>query len=81
MKVIVKEGNGELHNIKVPTGLVFNRATVGFASKVCKEKGVDISGKQLLLLLKALRTYKKTHPDWKLIEVDEDGGDHIEIII
>lgn len=81
MKIIVKEGNGENLNIKVPTGLVLNHATAGFVSKICKDKGVDISRKQFLMFLKALRTYKKSHPEWKLLEVEESGGERIEIIL
>jgi len=81
MRVIVKEGTGENFNIKVPTGLVLNPVTAGFVSKACKDKGVDISRKQFLMLLKALRTYKRTHPEWKLLEIDDAGGEHIEVIL
>ena len=81
MRIIVNESGGENHDIGIPTGLALNHATLGFVSKLCQKNGVNISKKQLLVLLKALKDYKKTHPDWKLVEVDELDGEHVEIIL
>ncbi|MBP3569268.1 MAG: hypothetical protein J6K04_08910 [Lachnospiraceae bacterium] len=81
MRVIVQENTGEHHDIRIPTGLALNRATIGIISKVCEKNGVNISKKQLLVLLKALRDYKRDHPHWKLVEVEEADGEHVEIIL
>ena len=81
MRIIVSESTGENHDITIPTGLALNRGTLGVVSGVCQKSGANISKKQLLVLLKALKEYKKTHLDWKLVEVDEPGGEHIEIVL
>lgn len=81
MRVIVQEGTGESHDIRIPTGMALNRVTAGFVSGICKKNGVEISKKQLLELIKVVKDYKKTHPDWKLVEVDDADGEHVEIII
>jgi len=81
MRVLVKENSGEKHDIRIPTGLALNRVTAGFVSKVCKKNGADISKEQLRVLIKALKDYKKRHPEWKLLEVDDADGEHVEIVL
>lgn len=81
MRVIVNEGAGEMHDIRIPTGLALNRATVGFVSGILKKNGVELPKKQLLMLMKEAKKYKKHHPDWKLLGVDDSDGEHVEIII
>lgn len=81
MRVLVKENSGEKHDIRIPTGLVLNRVTAGFVAKVCKKNGADISKEQLRVLIKALRDYKKHHPEWKLLEVEDSDGEHVEIVL
>lgn len=81
MRVIVQENTGEHHDIRIPTGVALNRVTVGVISGICKKNGVEISKEMLLELIKAVKDYKKTHADWKLVEVDEPSGEHVEIIL
>lgn len=81
MRVIVHESTGENHDIRIPTGLALNWVTVGVISGICKRNGVEISKELLLGLIKAAKDYKKTHPAWKLVEVDEPSGEHVEIIL
>ena len=81
MKLIIQNASGENHNIKLPTGILLNRVSAGIVSGVLKKYDVEISKKQLTELMKVAKTYKKHHPEWKLIEVDDAGGEHVEIII
>ena len=81
MRVIVQENGGENHDISIPTGVALNRVTAGVLSKLLQKNGVVIQKKQLLELMKAVKDYKKTHPDWKLVEVDEADGEHVEVIL
>lgn len=81
MRILVKESSGEKHDIRIPTGLALNRVTAGFLSKVCQKNGADISKEQLRALIKVLKDYKKRHPDWKLLEVDDADGEQVEIIL
>ena len=79
MRVLVKESSGEKHDIRIPTGLALNRVTAGVAAKVCQKNGMEITKKQLQVLVKTLKDYKKHHPEWRLLEVDDADGEHVEI--
>lgn len=81
MRVYVKEDTGQKFDIRIPTGLALNRVTAGIAAKMCQKNGVEISKKQLQVLVKTLKDYKKHHPDWKLLEVDDADGEHVEIVL
>ena len=81
MKIIVREEQKTIVNLRIPTGLIFNRLTVGLAPVICRQNGMEITRKQALAFLKVLRDYKRRHPEWKLLEVSERGGNHVEIIM
>ena len=81
MKLIIQGGSGEKHNINLPTGMVLNRVSAGIVCGILKKYDVKIQKKQLLELMKVAKNYKKSHPEWILLEVDDAGGEHIEIII
>ena len=61
--------------------MALNRVTAGVAASVLKKNGVELPKKQLLMLMKEAKKYKKYHPEWKLLEVDDSDGEHVEIII
>lgn len=81
MRVYVNEDNDQKMDIRVPTGLVLNQMTAGLAVKACQKNGVEISKNQMRTLVKVVKDYKKTHPEWKLMEAYSSDGGHIEIII
>jgi len=81
MRVLVKEENGHKFNIRIPTALALNRVTAGIATKVCRKNGVEITKMQVYSLIKAIKDYKKYHPDWKLLEIEEADGDYVEIVL
>lgn len=63
-----------------PTRLVVNRLTTGFIRRKLEKQGISLTRKQALLFVKELRRYKKHHPEWNLIEVeDKDGGESVTI--
>ena len=81
MKLIIQNGSGEKHNISLPTGMVLNRISAGIVCGILKKHDVEIQKKQLVELLKVAKNYKKCHPEWKLLEVDDASGEHVEIIV
>lgn len=81
MRVLLQENTRKKFVIRIPTGLALNRVTAGIAVKVCKKNGVEISKEQLMELIKVVKDYKKTHPDWKLVEMAGPDGEYVEIII
>ena len=60
-----------------PTFLAINRFTVGFVHRKLKKEGLTLTKKQILLLAKEFKQYKKSHPDWSLVEIEEKGGDTV----
>jgi len=81
MRIIVKESTGENHDIKIPTGVALNRVTAGVVTSVLKKNGVALPKKQLLQLMKEAKKYKRNHPEWKLLEVEDADGEYVEITI
>lgn len=81
MKLIIQDGSGEKHNINLPTGMVLNRISAGIVCGVLKKYDIELQKKQLVELMKVAKNYKKRHPEWKLLEVDDANGEHVEVII
>jgi hypothetical protein len=61
--------------------MVLNRISAGIVSGVLKKYDIEISKKQLVELMKVAKNYKKQHPEWKLLEVDDADGEPVEIIL
>lgn len=81
MKVIVNETMGNDVNLNLPSGLFMNPVTAAVLAKVLKKHGVELPRKQISEFMKLAQDYKKTHPEWKLVEVDSPSGEHVEIIL
>ena len=80
MKIAIKWDETKL-TLHFPTGLVLNRLTAGIVRKSLKKQGVRLTRKQTVLFIKELKRYKKTHRDWNLVEVEEDGKNSVIIKI
>lgn len=81
MRINVNESSGRSIRLRLPHGLVLNGLTAGIFSAKLKEEDVNISSKQLRILFRAIRKYKRTHPQWKLMEVQSQDGDTVEITL
>jgi hypothetical protein len=64
---------------RFPTGLIANGLTAGIIRRKLKKEGIILTGKQTARLIKELKRYKKTHPDWNLVEVDSPTGDTVKV--
>ena len=62
-----------------PSRLLFNTLTAGIARKELEKEGICLTRKQTVAFIKALRTCKRAHPDWNLVEIQEQGGDEVII--
>ena len=80
MKIAIKWDETKL-TLLFPTGLILNRLTAGFVRKQLKKEGVNLTRKQTVLFIKELKRYKKTHRDWNLVEVEENGKNSVIIKI
>jgi hypothetical protein len=70
--------NGRTY-FRFPTGLILNRFTVGILRGKIEEEGVKINGKQALLIIKAVKRYKRKHGDWVIVEVESKDGDSVVV--
>ncbi len=66
--------NGK-RRLNLPSALVFNRLTGWLLGRW----GLKLTWRQWRTLARAVRTCRRTHPDWVLVEVEEADGDHITI--
>ena len=80
MKISIHSGDTKLV-FRFPTGLVLNRLTAGIACRKLKKEGFHLTRKQTVLLIKELKRYKKTHRDWNLVEITENGTNSVIIKI
>ncbi len=82
MKILVKEQGNTKVNLHLPTGLLLNRFTALFAPMTMKEQdGPKLTAAQAWQLMKTLKEYKASHPEWVLVEVQTANGDHVEICL
>jgi len=81
MQITVRGYGGKQIRLRLPSGLAMNRLSAGLFSASLRDKQIAVSGRQLSLLFSAARKYKKSHPEWKLVEVQARNGDSVEIIL
>ena len=79
MKIVVKSNEGSNIRLPIPSGLVLNRFTAGFAPKYLKEYGIDITQEQAVTFIKELNRYRRKHPEWVLAEVQSSSGEYVKV--
>ena len=67
MKIQIKAANGHKFTLPIPTGTIFGHITAAFLPRALKDEDIIITRKQAYQLLRGLRRYKKSHPDWILV--------------
>lgn len=77
IRVVEKEKSGFC--LQLPTGLLLNRLTAGIIARKLRKVGMQVSGKCVYAFAKAVRTYRKEHPQWQLVEVLDSRGTQIQI--
>ena len=81
MRIVVVERTGKMTRIRLPNGVLMNGLSAGFLSAKAKQKNISISASQLRILFRAIKRYKRTHPEWVLAEVNDHGGDTVKIML
>jgi hypothetical protein len=79
MIVKVRAKDGPNLTIPIPTGLLCSRLTAGFAAKMMAQNGMTITPGQMVRFFRAVRRYKRKHPDWVLTEVHSADGDYVYV--
>ena len=80
MKIAIKWDETKL-TLCFPTGLVLNRFTAGFGSRMLKKEGIHLTRRQTVLFIKELKKYRRHHRDWNLVEVTENDKNSVIIKI
>ena len=81
MRIIVHRPREKSIFLILPSAFALNGVSAAFFSAALRKKQVEISAQQLSALFSAIKSYKKTHPKWKLMEVQERNGNVIEIVL
>ena len=79
MLIKVRSQDGPNLTIPIPTGLLCNRLTVGFAAKMMEQNGMHATPEQMVRFFRAVRRYKRKHPDWVMVEVESSNGDYVYV--
>ena len=79
MDITVIPNGGKEIDLRLPTGLVANGLSATVVSGQLKKNGLDISGKQLRVLFRAMKRYRAQHPEWMFIEVESHDGTVVRI--
>ena len=78
MRIHIK-GNGIRFLLLLPTGLLLSRPIAAAIAKSSRGKGFALEGKQLHVLFKAIKHYRKNHRDWVLLELESNSGEKVYI--
>ena len=81
MRITVKESGGTNLCLRLPSGLMLNRLSAYIFSATLRKYHLEISGEQLYILCRAVKEYKAKHPQWKLVEICDQKGDIVEIVL
>ena len=76
MRMYVKQGKKRI-GLCLPTGLILNRFTIGFAIPALKKQGITVTKAQLLDFLRVLHQYRRAHKAWVLAEAELHNGEKI----
>ena len=80
MKITVKNtGNKKSIKIRIPSFLLLNRITAWIAAKFFRKIRENITSKQLYILIKEIRRFKRRNKKLQLVEITEASGEYIEI--
>ena len=81
MKIQIKEAGGHKFCLPIPTDAVFGHITAAFLPRALKDEDISITRKQAYRLIRELRRYKKSHPDWVLVDIESTNGDTVKITV
>lgn len=75
MKINIKGDNAL--SLQIPTGLALNGLTATLLAHQLQKKGIAVSAGQIRRFLRAAKQYKKSHPEWMLVQAGSAKGEEI----
>lgn len=79
MQIVVRSHEGTNIRLPIPTGLVLNRWGVAFMFGSMKKYGLNVTKEQASAFARLLNRYRRSHPEWVLVEVESADGDYVKI--
>lgn len=67
--------------LRLPTGMILNRAGIGMAYGFLKGKNMPLTKDQALIFAKGIRDFRRRNGPWKLVEIYSADEEQVEIWI
>lgn len=81
MKIVVKSREARNIWFVFPTSWVLNSFVAGVLAKEAEEAGTGITKEQILCLMREIKSYRKAHPEWMLVDIETKDGEIVKIKI
>ena len=78
MKIAVKRNKQKDFQLSLPSGIVLNGLS---ARLITRHLPLPVTGRQAAIFVKALKSYRKQHPEWVFVEVLDADGEQVSIYI
>ena len=77
MKISIYGDNKKELKLSIYNWLALNKISASFIYRKIKKAGVKIKRKSFFKFVRLCKKYTKTHPNWKIVEVESDGSNVI----
>lgn len=74
MKISVYVDNKKEVKLSLYNWLTLNKISASFIYRKIKKAGVKIKRRSFFKFVKLFKKYTKTHPGWKIVEVESEGS-------
>ena len=81
MRIFIQEKHEPVMQLPVPTGLLLNPLTTGFVLWALRKEGVSIPHHLAGPFVREFNRFRRTHPNWVLVEVESADGAYVRITL
>lgn len=81
MKIKICNDDVRAINIYIPNWLITNRIVCFYITKVIKKYKVEIKTKDLVKVMKVIKSIKKTNKEWNILEAETSNNERVIIKI
>lgn len=81
MRIVVNSPDCKRIRIWLPSGLIFNPISAMLLPGILKQNGLEITREQALAMVRAINRYRRRHPKWTLVEVEDATGEYVKVTL
>lgn len=81
MKIAIDENEGKKLHLSLPSILLLNRFTACLVSGIMRKNGTEVTRSQAQLFIQELNNYRRSHPEWVLMDIENSDGERITITL